>query len=114
MSEKLLVLPDVAERLAIPYSKLRSAVREGKIGSLRNAQGILCIPEDFLVHAEGGYALVDGLEGTMTVLQDSGIPAAEGTLRPLEGEDTFEGRPSDALRQGRKKQVNSYASALAF
>ena len=66
------------------------------------------------MHAEGGYALVDGLEGTMTVLQDSGMSAAEATSWLLEGDDTFEGRPIDALRQGRKKQVNSYASALAF
>ena len=114
MSKKLLPLPDVSEMLSVPYSRLRSAVREWRVGALRSENGVLCIPEDFLSFQDGSWTLVDGLSGTLTVLQDAGMDLVQATTWLLEGDDTFVGRPIDALKQGRKKQVNSYARSLAF
>ncbi|OLR95171.1 DNA-binding protein [Actinokineospora bangkokensis] len=105
----LLPLPDVADRLGLPISRVHQLLRERGLLAVR-VSGKLVVPADFL----DGDAVVKGLGGTITVLNDSGFSPDE-TLRWLyAADDTLPGRPIDALRGDRGREVKRRAQALAF
>jgi hypothetical protein len=102
-------VPDVAQALSIPVTRVHQLVRDGQLLSLRRG-GVTVIPADF-IH-EG--AVVKGLGGTITVLRDGGYPDAD-ILRWLFADDeSLPGTPIAALRAGRHKEVKRRAQAMAF
>ncbi|CRK55725.1 FIG00996715: hypothetical regulatory protein [Alloactinosynnema sp. L-07] len=110
-SVEVLPLPDVAERLRQPITRVHQALRDHHLIALRR-KGVLMVPAAFLDESEG--VLVKGLSGTITVLNDSGFTPDE-MLRWLFTEDeTLPGTPIDALRGDRGREVKRRAQALAF
>jgi hypothetical protein len=106
---KSLPIPDVAQRLDIPVSRVQQLVRDGHLLAVRR-DGVLTIPEDFL----SGTAVVKGLAGTITVLRDGGY-ADEEILRWLFAEDpSLPGTPIGALRSNRGREVKRRAQAMAL
>jgi hypothetical protein len=106
---KSLPIPDVAQRLGIPVSRVQQLVRDGHLLAVRR-DGVLTIPEDFL----SGTAVVKGLAGTVTVLRDGGY-ADEEILRWLFAEDpSLPGTPIGALRSNRGREVKRRAQAMAL
>ncbi|MFC5287693.1 Rv2175c family DNA-binding protein [Actinokineospora guangxiensis] len=106
---EVLPLPDVAARLDQPITRVRQALRDRHLIALRR-DGVLAVPAAFLADAE----VVKGLQGTITVLHDAGF-SPEETLRWLfTADDSLPGRPIDALRDNRGREVKRRAQALGF
>jgi hypothetical protein len=104
-------LPDFARAIGLPLPRVRQWLREGRIVAVR--RGDPPAPQVPAAFAHCG-ALVKGLPGTLTVLRDSGL-GVEAALRWLFSTDpSLPGRPVDALREGRHREVNRRAQALAL
>jgi hypothetical protein len=108
---ELLPLPDVADQLGLPETKVRQALRDGHLLAVRR-NGVLSVPRPFLT-ADG--QIVKGLPGTITVLADAGF-APDDMLRWLfEPDETLPGgTPIEALRATGGREVKRRAQALAF
>lgn len=106
---EVLDLPEVADRLGLPITRVHQLLRDGQLLAERRG-GVLVIPADFIAAA----GVVKGLFGTVTVLRDSGFSTDE-ILRWLFTEDeTLPGTPIEALRGDRGREVKRRAQALAF
>jgi hypothetical protein len=104
-----LPIPEAAQRLRVPISRVHQYVRDGHLLAVRR-DGVLVIPEDFLL----GDAVVKGLAGTITVLRDGGY-ADEEIVRWLFADDpSLPGTPIGALRSNRGREVKRRAQAMAF
>jgi hypothetical protein len=106
---EVLSLPEVADRLGLPVTRVHQLLRDGQLLAERR-DGVLVVPAQFL--ASGG--VVKGLSGTITVLRDSGFSTNE-ILRWLFAEDdSLPGSPIEALRGDRGREVKRRAQALGF
>jgi hypothetical protein len=108
---ELLPLPDVAERLDQPITRVHQALRDGHLLAIRRA-GILMVPADFLT--DDGE-IVKGLPGTITVLSDAGFGPNEMIAWLFTADETLPGgSPIQALRATGGREVKRRAQALAF
>jgi hypothetical protein len=107
---EVLPLPDVAERLGLPVTKVRQALRDGQLLAVRRDR-VLCVPADFLT--DDG-AIVKGLPGTINVLADAGFEPDEMVRWLFTPDDTLPGRPIDQLRSTGGREVKRRAQALAL
>jgi hypothetical protein len=112
---EVLSLPDVAERLRQPITRIHQALRDHQLIAIRR-KGVLMVPAAFLAEdKEGGEdTVVKGLLGTITVLNDSGFTPDEMLRWLFTADDTLPGTPIDALRGDRGREVKRRAQALAF
>jgi hypothetical protein len=105
-----LTLPQVADRLGIPVSRVRQLLRDRKLLAVQRPAGSFGVPAAFL----DGDQLVRGLHGTLTLLFDCGFDEA-GALRWLfTADETLPGTPIQAICEHRGTEVNRRAQALAF
>jgi Rv2175c C-terminal domain of unknown function len=107
---EVLPLPDVAERLGLPVTKVRQALRDGQLVAIRRDR-VLCVPAVFLTD-EG--TIVKGLPGTITVLADAGFSPDEMVRWLFTADESLPGRPVDALRATGAREVKRRAQALAL
>ena len=107
---EVLALPEVAERLGLPVTKVRQALRDGQLVAIRR-DGVLCVPAEFL-NDDG--TIVKGLPGTITVLADAGFAPDEMVQWLFTADDSLPGRPVDALRATGGREVKRRAQALAL
>ncbi|MGB3445023.1 MAG: Rv2175c family DNA-binding protein [Actinophytocola sp.] len=108
---EVLPLPDVADRLGLPVTKVRQALRDGQLLAVRR-DGVLCVPAPFLT-ADG--QIVKGLPGTITVLADAGFTPDDMLRWLFEPDDTLPGgTPVGALHATGGREVKRRAQALAF
>lgn len=104
-----LTVPDVAERLGLPVTRVHQLMREGGLAGLRSG-GVLRVPAGFV----RGDAVVKGLSGVLTLLHDGGYDD-EAAIRWLHTPDeTLPGTPVEALQADRSREVKRRAQALAF
>jgi len=108
-----LYLPDIAERYAVPLSRVRRFLADRDLLAVRvgpnRARGV---PAGFL----GDAGPRPELRGTFTVLADGGMSDLE-IIRWLHTVDPSlpgGGSPLDALRAGFKTEIRRRAQALAF
>lgn len=106
---EVLPLPDVAERLGVPITRVHQMLRDGQLLACRR-NGILIVPALFLTDD----AIVKGLTGTITVLRDSGYAEDEILNWLFTADDSLPGTPIDALRGDRGREVKRRAQASAF
>jgi hypothetical protein len=105
----VLPLPDVAQRLGLPVTRVHQMLRDRKLLGVRR-HGVVVVPAEFL----SGDAVVKGLPGTITLLADAGY-SAEDILRWLfTAEDSLPGTPIGALRTNRGREVKRRAQAMGF
>jgi hypothetical protein len=108
---EVLPLPDVADRLGLPVTKVRQALRDGQLLAVRR-DGVLYVPATFL--ADDGQ-IVKGLPGTITVLADAGFSPDDMLRWLFEPDETLPGgTPVAALRATGGREVKRRAQALAF
>jgi hypothetical protein len=108
---EVLNLPDVAERLDVPVTKVRQALRDGQLLAFRR-DGVLVVPKVFLT--DDGQ-VVKGLPGTITVLGDAGFSPDDMLRWLFEPDETLPGgSPVEALRATGGREVKRRAQALAF
>jgi len=106
---ELTTVPEVAEALEVPVTRVRQLIRDRRLLAVRH-DGVLRIPADFV---QGGQVL-KGLPGLLTVLFDAGYDE-ESALRWLfETDDSLPGTPVQALRENRGREVHRRAQAMAF
>ncbi|WP_245983951.1 MULTISPECIES: Rv2175c family DNA-binding protein [Lentzea] len=106
---EVLPLPEVADRMGLPVTRVHQMLRDGQLLAERRA-GVLVVPEAFI--AAGG--VVKGLTGTITVLRDQNFSTDE-ILRWLFTEDeSLPGTPIEALRGDRGREVKRRAQAMGF
>ena len=106
---EVLPLPDVAQRLGLPITRVHQMMRDGQLMGIRRG-GIVLIPAEFL----SGDAVVKGLPGTITLLRDSGYSAEEILRWLFTAEDSLPGTPIGALRTNRGREVKRRAQAMGF
>ena len=106
-----LTLPELADKLGLPLSRIRQLLREGKLVAIeRGTPPIKQVPSE-LVH-DG--QLLKGLAGAITVLRDAGYDDGEALRWLLTDDDAIPGRPVDAMAAGRDTAVKRRAQVLAF
>jgi len=104
-----LTVPDLAEQLGVPVTKVHQLLREGGLAGVRQ-DGVLKVPAGFV----RGAAVVKGLSGVLTLLHDGGYDD-EAAIRWLHTpDDSLPGTPIDALRADRSREVKRRAQAVAF
>jgi excisionase family DNA binding protein len=104
-----LTVPEVAERLGIPVTRVHQLLRDGALAGRRDG-GVLRVPAGFL----RGDAVVKGLPGVLTLLRDGGYDD-EAAIRWLHTpDDSLPGTPVEALRADRGREVKRRAQALAL
>jgi hypothetical protein len=106
-----LPLPDVAERLGCPVTKVHGLLDERALVALRiGERRIRSVPALFL----DGDHVVDSLKGTIAVLVDAGFTDEELVAWLFTPDESLGGRPIDALRAGRKTEIRRRAQILAW
>ncbi|GGM61581.1 DNA-binding protein [Longimycelium tulufanense] len=105
----VLPLPDVAELLGLPVTRVHQLIRDGQLLAFRR-DNVLVVPADFLT--EDG--VVKGLPGTITLLRDAGYHPDEILRWLFTEDDTLPGTPIQALRSNRGREVKRRAQAMGF
>jgi len=105
-----LSVPDVAERLGLPVSRVKQMLRDRKLLAVQRPSGEFAIPAGFL----DGDQVIHGLGGTLTLLFDCGFSDAEALSWLFTADETLPGTPVQALTEHRRTEVNRRAQALAF
>jgi excisionase family DNA binding protein len=104
-----LTIPEVAELLGLPLSRIKQLLRDRKLLAVRRA-GALSVPAAFF---DGGQ-IVRGLHGTLTLLFDCGFGEAEAMRWLFTADESLPGTPIQAIAEHRGTEVNRRAQALAF
>jgi excisionase family DNA binding protein len=105
-----LTIPEAADRLGLPGSRVKQLLRERKLLAVQRPSGQYCIPAAFL----DGDQIVRGLPGTLTLLVDCGFDDTEAVRWLFTADETLPGSPIQAIAQHRGTEVNRRAQALAF
>jgi hypothetical protein len=105
-----LTIPDVADQLGLPVSRVKQLLRDRKLLAVQRPTGQLAVPAAFL----DGLQVIHGLGGTLTLLFDCGFSDAEAMSWLFTADDSLPGTPVQALAQHRRTEVNRRAQALAF
>jgi len=104
-----LTLAEAAEQLQVSVSKVRQLVRDHELAMVRREGSREPeIPAGFI---QGG-AVVKGLPGTLTLLVDHGFSDPEAIEWLLTADDSLPGRPIDALRDNRGREVRRRAQVI--
>lgn len=104
---EVLPLPDVAERLDLPVTRVHQMIRDGHLLAVRR-DDVLSVPADFFAED----AVVKGLSGTITLLRDNGFDEDEILRWLFTADDTLPGSPVEALRGDRGREVKRRAQAM--
>jgi Rv2175c C-terminal domain of unknown function len=105
-----LTLPDAADRLGLPVSRVKQLLRDRKLLAVQRPNGDFAIPAGFL----DGDQVLHGLGGTLTLLFDCGFSDTEALSWLFTADDSLPGTPVQALAENRRTEVNRRAQALAF
>jgi len=108
-----ITVPDAAERLGVPLSRIRQMIADRELlGARVGDRRVVAVPAKFL--DDSGPR--PELKGTFTVLADGGLTDDESIEWLYTPDPTLpvEGAPIDALLAGHKTEVRRRAQELAF
>jgi len=105
-----LTIPEVAERLGLPVSRVKQYLRDRRLLGAQRPDGSFGVPAAFL----DGDQVVRGLHGTLTLLLDCGFADVEAMRWLFTSDDSLPGSPIEAITAHRCSEVNRRAQALAF
>lgn len=109
--EELLTLPDVAELLNIPVTRVHDLLNAKKLIAWRNSDGIRVVPAAFFNDKNAVNKFVSGI---IVVLGDGGYSDDDIFVHLFTEDDSLPGRPIDALRGHLAREAIRRAQALAF
>jgi hypothetical protein len=104
-----ITLPDLAERLEVPVTKVHQMIREGALLAVRR-DGVLRIP----VELAASRHVIKHLPGVLTLLRDAGFTDQEALHWLYSPDDTLPGTPASALAGHGATEVKRRAQALAL
>lgn len=102
-------LPDVAQRLDVPITKVHQMIRDGALMAVRR-DGILRVPEELVA----GRNVLKHLPGVLTLLHDAGYNDDEALRWLYTTDSSLPGTPAVALSGDRATEVKRRAQALGF
>jgi hypothetical protein len=102
-------LPEVAERLEVPVTKVHQMIRDGALIAVRR-DGVLHVPVELLA----GRNVMKHLPGVLTLLRDAGYNDEEALRWLYSPDDTLPGTPASALAGDGATEVKRRAQALGF
>lgn len=103
-------IPEVAELLGVPVTRVHQYVRDGHLVATRTAEGTRCIPASFVQDG----VVVKALPSVITMLRDARF-ADEEIIDWLHREDaSLPGSPIDALRANRGSEVKRRAQVAGY
>jgi uncharacterized protein len=105
-----LTIPDVADRLGLPVSRVKQLLRDRKLLAVQRPSGEFAVPAGFL----DGNQVIHGLGGTLTLLFDCGFSERDALNWLFTEDESLPGTPVQALTEHRRTEVNRRAQALAF
>jgi hypothetical protein len=109
-STDLITLPEAAELLALPITKVHQLLKDGQLVVCQDQQGRRVLPRIFV---SGGVPL-KGLPAVITLLRDGGYADHEIIDWLLRSDDSLPGTPAQALADNRGTEVKRRAQAAAF
>lgn len=104
-----LTLPDIAERLDVPITKVHQMIRESALIAVRR-DGVLRVPAELVA----GQTVLKHLPGVLTLLHDAGYNDEEALGWLYTPDETLPGTPAAALDGPRATEVKRRAQALGF
>jgi hypothetical protein len=104
-----LTVPDVAERLDVPVTRVHQMIREHALIAVRR-DGVLRVPAELVATP----TVRKHLPGVLTLLRDAGYDDAESLRWLYAPDDTLPGTPAVALSGERATEVKRRAQALGF
>ncbi|MDO5097897.1 MAG: Rv2175c family DNA-binding protein [Corynebacterium sp.] len=107
---KLLSVPDYAEQLGVPVTRVFDMIGEHKLICVSD-NGSKRIPADFLSHKNTTNKFVPGV---IALLADGGYNDAEILTFLFTEDPSLPGRPIDALHGHLAREVMRRAQAMAF
>lgn len=106
-----LTLPDLAELMHLPITKVRQLVKDRQVVAVRRGErNVLSVPAAFV----DGDQVLKGLPGTLTLLADNKYTDEEALRWMFTVDDTLPGTPVQALAENRGTEVRRRAQALGF
>jgi Rv2175c C-terminal domain of unknown function len=106
----LLTIPDAAEILGVPVTRVHQALRDGHLVGIRDANGLRCVPA--LLLQDG--AIVKSLSSVITQLRDARYSDSEIVDWLYRSDDSLPGTPIQALRENRGSQVKRRAQVAGY
>ena len=107
---ELISLPDAAELLAIPITKVHQLLKDGQLVVTTDDAGRRMLPRAFVA----GGTVLKGLPSVITLLRDGGYDDSEIIDWLLRPDDSLPGTPAQALAENRGTEVKRRAQAAAF
>jgi hypothetical protein len=107
---ELLTLPDAAEALGVPLSRVHQYVRDGHLVSVRDENGTRCVPSRLLKDGE----IVKSLPSVITQLRDAHYSDEEIVDWLFREDDSLPGSPLDALHANRGSEVKRRAQIAGY
>jgi hypothetical protein len=104
-----LTLPDIAERLEVPVTRVHQMVRDRALLAVRR-EGVLRVPAELMA----GRTALKHLPGVLTLLHDAGYNDEEALRWLYTPDDTLPGTPALALGSNGATEVKRRAQALGF
>jgi Rv2175c C-terminal domain of unknown function len=104
-----LTLPDIAERLELPITRVHQMVRDHSLLAVRR-DGVLRVPAELVA----GRTVLKHLPGVLTLLHDAGYNDEEVLRWLYTPDETLPGTPAVALSGERATEVKRRAQALGF
>lgn len=108
-----LSVPEVADRLGIPVTRVHQLVRDSALLAVRR-DGAVRVPAELLDDRGGTSVVVKHLRGVLVLLKDNGYDPEESLRWLRTPDDTLPGTPAQALRDDRATEVKRRAQALGF
>ena len=106
----LMTLPDAAQTLGVPRTRINQWIRDGVLLSVRDVAGERCVPAAFIQQS----AVVKGLPGVVTLLRDAGYADDEIITWLFRDDDSLPGTPIQALRENRGTEVKRRAQVSGY
>jgi hypothetical protein len=107
---ELLPLPEVAEALGVPVTRVHQLVRDGHLVQTKNADGVRCVPALMIQNG----AVVKWLPSVITQLRDARFADEEIIDWLFRADDSLPGSPIEALRGNRGSEVKRRAQVAGY
>ena len=107
---ELITLPDAAELLGIPITKVHQLLKDGQLVVTTDDAGRRVLPRAFVA----GGVVLKGLPSVITLLRDGGYADPEIIDWLLRADDSLPGTPVQALAENRGTEIKRRAQAAAF
>jgi hypothetical protein len=104
-----LPLPDIAEILGIPITRVHDMLRDNRLIAVRR-DGVLRVPAELVA----GDNVLKHLPGILTLLRDAGYNDEEAVRWLYTADETLSGTPATALSGDLAREVKRRAQALGF